>query len=231
MSMIFGRLCLLAGALTVSACATATRGTTEPVNFTSDPSGAKMTTSFGPTCVTPCTIEIERSQTFTAKFELGDQVQEIFVDTEVPDAVAGTTAANVLLTPIILIPVAIAVDAASGANLNHTPNPVFAKFDPVAKENEAPEDPEAPTIEGEVVAAAQPSDSQDDGFKWDDDPATANAAPTTPAAATQAQASAPQDPASTETVTDASDQYGGFTSPGITDESTEAEKKCRPFCS
>ena len=94
----------------------------------STPPGAKMETTTGLTCTTPCTLEVPRRDTFTAKFTLGDQVEQIFVDTEIPDSVAATTAANVLFKPIILIPAAIAIDAVSGANLNHTPNPVVVTF-------------------------------------------------------------------------------------------------------
>ena len=119
---------LFAAAALTSACATATRGETEQVVFLSEPPGAKMETTTGLSCTTPCTIEIPRRDTFTAKFTLDGEVEQVFVDTEVPDEVAGTTAANILLTPIILIPVAVAVDAASGANLNHTPNPVMVEF-------------------------------------------------------------------------------------------------------
>lgn len=121
-------VCLFA-ALMTSACATAVRGTTEKIVFVSDPAGARMTASVGQSCITPCTLEIERSETFTASFELdGHETLEVFVDTEVADEVAATTAANILLTPIVAIPVALVVDAASGANLNHTPNPVAVKL-------------------------------------------------------------------------------------------------------
>ena len=128
MRSVFLVVCLTVMAFT-SGCATAVRGTTEEINFGSDPSGAKMTTSTGKTCITPCKLVIERKETFTAKFELGDETKEVFVDTEVDDAAAATTAANILFTPIIAIPAAIIVDAASGANLSHTPNPVLVKFE------------------------------------------------------------------------------------------------------
>lgn len=139
-------------AFVTAGCATATRGTTEQVVFLSDPSGAEMTTTNGLKCVTPCTLEIERSETFTATFELAGEKKSVFVDTEVPDEIAATTVANVLATPIILIPVAVAVDAASGANLDHTPNPVQVQFSvaarPPEEENAEPStEPDAPEAE------------------------------------------------------------------------------------
>lgn len=151
--MRFASVALLAVAAISSGCATAVRGTTEQVLFESDPVGAKVQTSNGLTCVTPCALEIERSATFTATFTLGEQTKDVFVDTEVPDQVAATMAANILLTPIILIPVAIAADAASGANLNHTPNPVRVTFDPVVAREEDAAGPSAPADDG-----AKPAD-------------------------------------------------------------------------
>lgn len=146
----------LAAAVLVSGCATATRGSTEMVSFVSDPAGAKMTTSTGLTCTTPCTLEVPRSDTFTATFALEDQTEQVFVDTQIAEAVGATTAANVLLTPIIAIPVAIAVDAASGANLDHVPNPVIVTFDKEALAKAAPEG-ESTGENSEGIAAAAPT--------------------------------------------------------------------------
>ncbi|MEM9140802.1 MAG: hypothetical protein AAGB15_13335 [Pseudomonadota bacterium] len=112
----------------VSGCATVTQGTTEPVTFISDPNGAKMTTNAGHSCTTPCTIEIERDLQFTATFKLNNQTQTVAVATEYQDGSAATVAGTALLAPLILAPVALAVDAASGALLTHTPNPVKAVF-------------------------------------------------------------------------------------------------------
>lgn len=153
--MRFLLLAVFVAAGLTSGCATATRGTTEDVTFISDPAGAKMETTTGLQCITPCTLNVPRSDTFTATFKLEDEVREVFVDTEVPDDVAATTAANVLLTPIVAIPVAIAVDAASGANLNHTPNPVIVKFSGAANPEQA--GTVAATVPGE--AALTPSDA------------------------------------------------------------------------
>ncbi|MEM7190390.1 MAG: hypothetical protein AAF439_12325 [Pseudomonadota bacterium] len=171
---------LLALAVLTSACATATRGTTETVTFVSDPLGTTMTTTSGMTCVTPCTLEIERSETFTAKFVLGEKSAEVFVDTVVADEVGATTAANILFTPIVAIPVALAVDAASGANLNHTPNPVFVSF--TDKPLEAPQEGNEATLAASPAAAVEagveesprkPFEGNIAGQRWgpkDDDP-------------------------------------------------------------
>ena len=55
---MFKLLVCVAAGLAVSGCATVTRGTTEQVQITSEPSGADVRTSMGPTCVTPCTLQV-----------------------------------------------------------------------------------------------------------------------------------------------------------------------------
>ena len=52
-------------ALTASACATITRGTTTQVQVHSDPPEAQVRTSMGFTCVTPCTLQANRKDEFT----------------------------------------------------------------------------------------------------------------------------------------------------------------------
>ena len=153
----FRILVLACLALSTTACATAVRGTTEPITFVSDPNGAKMTTTTGLACITPCTIEVPRKDTFTAKFELeGYETQSVFVDTVVADSAGATTAANVLLAPLLVAPVAVVVDVASGANLNHTPNPVTVKL--LKLDEDGKPIPADPPKEGAVIAASGPED-------------------------------------------------------------------------
>lgn len=115
---------LLAAAVTLSACATVTRGSTEDVRFTSNPSGAKVTTTLGAGCQTPCALKFSRRDTFTATFELEGETREVFVGTEVAGGGVAATAGNVLLGGVI----GVGVDVATGAGLDHTPNPVHADF-------------------------------------------------------------------------------------------------------
>ncbi len=115
---------LVGMALALSACATAVRGTTDEVKFTSDPEGATMTTSFGKTCITPCSMEIARNQAFTAKFELAGEAREVAVKSEVSDEGAAAMAGNILVGGLI----GAGIDASNGANRDHVPNPVHADF-------------------------------------------------------------------------------------------------------
>lgn len=111
-------------ALSLGGCATVTRGMSEQVNFTSEPSGASMRTSTGLTCpTTPCTLDISRKQAFTATFSLPGYVdQNIEVTTELAGNGAAGFAGNVILGGVI----GMGTDVATGATLNHSPNPVHA---------------------------------------------------------------------------------------------------------
>lgn len=129
MTRHFLTLALLGSAILVSGCATVTRGSSEDVQFNSTPSGATVTTSLGNSCVTPCTIEIGRRDTFTATFKLGDETREVFVDTQVAgEGVAVAGVGNALLGGVI----GVGVDVATGAGLDHVPNPVVVDFTPPA---------------------------------------------------------------------------------------------------
>lgn len=119
---------ILAGLLLTSGCATAIQGTTEAVTFVSDPNGAQMTTDTGHRCTTPCTIEIDRNETFRATFTLNGETQSVDVATDYAEGSAATIAGTALGAPLLIAPVALAVDAASGALLTHVPNPVKAVF-------------------------------------------------------------------------------------------------------
>lgn len=118
-------LCALMGAaLALSACATAVRGTTSEVKFTSDPEGASVKTSFGKTCTTPCSMQIARNVAFQASFDLDGQTREVDVKTEVSGEGATAMAGNILFGGLI----GAGIDASNGANLDHVPNPVHADF-------------------------------------------------------------------------------------------------------
>jgi hypothetical protein len=114
-------------------CATVTRGTTSEVKFESTPSGAAVQTSLNHQCTTPCTIKINRKDEFSATFKLdGYEEQTIPVVVQMAGAGAAGLAGNVLIGGVI----GIGVDAATGATLEHVPNPVvvtLTKLGPAPK--------------------------------------------------------------------------------------------------
>lgn len=118
-------LAVALAATMMSGCATAIRGTTNQVHFTSEPSGAVVTTSLGHTCTAPCTMPMDRNKEFQATFTReGFQPQVVDVKTTVSREGGTSFAGNLLLGGLI----GMGVDAASGAALDHTPNPVIGRL-------------------------------------------------------------------------------------------------------
>lgn len=136
-------------AVSLSACATVTRGTTEQLTFTSDPPAA-VRTSTGLVCpTTPCTLEVSRKTEFIATFsQTGYENQDISVQTRVAGAGAAGFAGNVLVGGVI----GMGVDAATGSTLEHYPNPVHASLVPLvlskkpARKMQAPRGPVKPEV-------------------------------------------------------------------------------------
>lgn len=122
-------LAMVAGSLSLGACATVTRGTTEQITFDSQPPAA-MRTSTGLTCpTTPCTLEVNRKSEFVATFSKeGYESQDVMVQTRVAGSGVAGFAGNVLIGGVI----GMGVDAATGSTLEHYPNPVTVSLAPMA---------------------------------------------------------------------------------------------------
>lgn len=118
----------------LTGCGTVTRGTTESVSITSEPADATIRTSLGHSCPqSPCTVEVSRKTKFTAFAEKeGFKPGSIYVDTRVAGAGAAGVAGNVIIGGVV----GIGVDVATGAALDHYPNPAHIRLAPVA----SPED-------------------------------------------------------------------------------------------
>lgn len=91
---------------------------------------ARVALSNGLSCVsTPCDLKVDRKDDFTATFTApGFQAQSIRVSSHVSGNGVAAGAGNILLGGIV----GIGVDAYSGANLDHSPNPVTAHMVPDA---------------------------------------------------------------------------------------------------
>ncbi|HZH12154.1 MAG TPA: translation initiation factor 2 [Microvirga sp.] len=124
-------LIIAAASLSLAACATVTRGTTEQITVTSEPSGASATTSIGHSCpATPCTFEVSRKAEFIATFKKdGYEDLQIPVQTRVSGGGAAGFAGNVIIGGVV----GMAADAATGATLEHYPNPVHAVMTPLPR--------------------------------------------------------------------------------------------------
>jgi PEGA domain len=109
-------------------CASVTRGWNEQVQINSQPEGADVRTSLSQACVTPCTLTLSRKDEFSVSFaKPGYQPQTVQVTTRLANAGAAGFAGNVLIGGIV----GMGVDAASGAALEHWPNPVVAVLQPL----------------------------------------------------------------------------------------------------
>lgn len=123
---------ILVCGVTLSACATITRGTTDQVQINSNPPEAQVRTSMGFTCVTPCTLQAGRKDEFTVVItKPGYHTDEIPVTTRVAPGGAAGFAGNIILGGVV----GMAADAATGATLEHFPNPVTVTLVPL-KEGE-----------------------------------------------------------------------------------------------
>lgn len=110
---------------TLAGCASVTRGSTNEVTFTSAPSGAKVTTSLGQTCTTPCKMIFKRRDQFAATFtDVTGDVRTINVVTDVAKNGVGAAAGNIIAGG----PIGVGIDIATGATLDHFPDPVHADF-------------------------------------------------------------------------------------------------------
>lgn len=158
--MIFKNGIALLASLALAGCASVTRGVHEQMQFDSEPSGAEVRTEIispcgdkpcqtgnnalpgsenysseplppqmGPACVTPCTAQVRRNERLRATFSKpGYKSQTIDIETRVAGAGAVGFAGNVLIGG----GVGMAVDAVSGATLEHFPNPAKVILEPIA---------------------------------------------------------------------------------------------------
>ena len=123
---------VLAACFVLGGCASVTRGWSEQISLASTPAGAVATVSGSEnhTCVTPCAVKVQRNSDLQVAFELEGYEPEVVVLTkEVAATGAAGFAGNVLLGGLI----GMGVDAASGAPMDHKPNPVIVTMRPIAR--------------------------------------------------------------------------------------------------
>lgn len=118
-------------AVSVSACGSIVRGTSEQVAFVTEPPGATMVSTTKYACpATPCSLVVDRTDEFDVTFaKPGYQPQTVPVRTAVVGAGAAGMAGNIVAGGLI----GIGVDTATGAALDHTPNPVVARLVPMGQ--------------------------------------------------------------------------------------------------
>lgn len=158
--LIFRTLAVTAAAMSLTACATVTRGTNTAWEVQTDPSGAKVETSHGHQCqATPCSMKMARKSQFTATItKPGYKPATVSVTNKVSGAGGVGMAGNVLVGGII----GVGVDAASGAMLDLTPNPAILKLEPeLAATTVATSEPAAAVGTPPAAPAATPAEKVD----------------------------------------------------------------------
>jgi hypothetical protein len=131
-------------AAALSSCGSISRGTSENMVISALPNDAKVTTSLGHMCPqSPCTIKVERRAEFTVFAEKeGYKPGRLDVRTKISDGGAAGFAGNILVGGII----GMGVDAATGAALDHYPNPAYVVLEPID-----PKNPKTPVIPKPVI--------------------------------------------------------------------------------
>jgi len=119
-------------------CASATRGWTEQIAVSSTPSGAMASVAGNGEpieCVTPCAITVRRNADITITMHKpGYDPEVVTLTKEVAATGAAGFAGNLLLGGAV----GMVVDAASGAPLEHKPNPVIVTLRPQGTGSGAP---------------------------------------------------------------------------------------------
>lgn len=141
-------LIAIPAALSLCACATLTRGTTEAFSVQTTPGGAKVTTSLGTMCEpTPCVIpKVSREANFQVTItKPGYKTITTNVTHQTAGGGAAAMAGNVLLGGII----GGAIDANSGATQELVPNPLVVTLE---AESIVPSAPAAAPVAGAAPA-------------------------------------------------------------------------------
>lgn len=108
-------------------CATITRGTTQALTITSDPTGVDIRLSSGLSCQTPCALEVKRRPGFVVTAEKEGYRT---VTTNVVSSISGgggtAMAGNLILGGVI----GAGVDASNGSMNELAPNPLHIVLEP-----------------------------------------------------------------------------------------------------
>lgn len=138
---------LLGAAMSLAACASVTRGTRQTFYFLSDPGGAKVQTSDGYKCTTPCKVKLKRKTEFTATVtKEGYKPGTANVESSTKGGGVAGAAGNIIAGGLI----GIFVDGSNGSMNDLSPNPLKWQIAPVGSSEET-----------RVVAVEKPEDMKD----------------------------------------------------------------------
>ncbi len=120
--MHHSKIIMLAALVALAGCQTAKRGSTEVVKIFATPKAAKITTSLGHTCKSPCELKIKRREKFTVTASLaGYKTQTVDVGLKRNKSSSRKTAASIVVPGGSAL---VGIDLLNKANFDHDPNPV-----------------------------------------------------------------------------------------------------------
>ena len=122
------KVCGLAAAVvTLSACATITRGTKEKFSIITTPTAAAVALSTGEKCTSPCALKLKRKTTFTVTASKpGFKTATAAVKSKVKGGGIAGGAGNIIFGGVI----GAVVDGSNGAMRDLTPNPLYMTLQP-----------------------------------------------------------------------------------------------------
>ncbi|MEO1702898.1 MAG: translation initiation factor 2 [Pseudomonadota bacterium] len=122
------KLICVAITLAMTGCASITRGVNSDVVIQYEPADATVTTSLQHRCTaSPCSVRVPRKETFQVVAQRQGYIsQTVQVTTKVSGSGAAGFAGNALLGGVV----GMGVDVATGAALEHNPNPVIIQLKP-----------------------------------------------------------------------------------------------------
>jgi hypothetical protein len=135
---------LCAASFALGGCATVLNGTSQPVEFESDPDGAQIELVTGLKCETPCKYSMKRGHDSQVTFTKdGYEPVTVYIQSRTGGGVAG----NILMGGVI----GGVVDASNGAANHLYPDPVYVRLVPLGSS----EKPVLLTKKGEVISTVE----------------------------------------------------------------------------
>lgn len=121
---------MAATSLGLGGCATVLNGTSQPVEFDSNPTGATIVTGTNLSCTTPCGYSLKRGDDTMVTFTKdGYQPVSVFIQSRTGGGVVGNVLAGGIIGGV--------VDASNGASNHLYPDPVRVSMVPVGQNGEA----------------------------------------------------------------------------------------------
>ena len=130
MRNVFGVAFLCVASTGVGGCATVMHGTSQPVEFVSEPTGAQIELVSGLTCETPCEYSMKRGDDSRVTFTKdGYEPVTVYIQSRTGGSAVGNVLAGGIIGGVI--------DGTNGASNHLYPDPVIVRLAPVGSTQNA----------------------------------------------------------------------------------------------